>query len=292
MAAEGRLESRWHTARMPEQLVRVNGVDLCAEGFGSPSDPLLLLIHGTGTSMLSWDEELCERLAGGRRFVVRYDSRDAGRSMTSPLGAPAYGSRDLVADAIGMLDHFGVSRGHIVGMSGGAAVGQVAALEHASRIASLTLVSSTPGIPGTEGPDLPPPTVRFPEARELDWSDRAAVVEYLVELERPYAAHFDAAAARARAERIVDRTTDLEAVAANAFAVDPGEPWRPRLGDIAASTLVIHGRQDPMFPPAHGRALAAEIPDAHLLVLDDMGHEHLPPQTWDIVVPAILRHTA
>src|SRR5436190_2226857 len=132
--------------RVPEQLIRVNGVDLCAEGFGNPSDPLLLLIHGTGSSMLSWDEELCERLADGRRFVIRYDSRDTGRSITSPLGAPAYGLRDLVADAIGMLDWVGASRGHIVGMSGGAAVGQLAALEHQSRVASLTLVSSSPGI--------------------------------------------------------------------------------------------------------------------------------------------------
>jgi hypothetical protein len=47
-----------------------------------------------------------------------------------------------------------------------------------------------------------------------------------------------------------------------------------------------------MFPPEHGRALAAEIPDAELLILDGMGHEHLPPATWDLVVPAILGHTA
>lgn len=278
--------------QVPEQLIRVNGVDLCAEAFGNPSDPLLLLIHGTGSSMVSWDEELCERLAGGERFVIRYDSRDAGRSMTSPLGGPAYGSRDLVADAIGMLDHFGASRGHLVGMSGGASVAQLAALEHPSRVASLTLVCSTPGIPGMETVDLPPPTVRFSEARAPDWSDRAAVVDYLVEAERPYAVRFDAAAARARAERVVDRSTDLEAFATNPFEVDPGEPWRPRLGEIATGALVIQGRQDPMFPPAHGRALAAEIPDAGLLVLDDMGHEHLPPHTWDIAVPAILEHTA
>jgi pimeloyl-ACP methyl ester carboxylesterase len=276
---------------MSEQLIRVNGVELCAEGFGNPRAPLLLLIHGTGSSMLSWDEELCERLAGGQRFVIRYDSRDAGRSMTSPLGAPAYGLRDLVGDAIGLLDRFGAANGHIVGMSGGAAVAQLAALEHPSRVASLTLAAATPGIPGMETSDLPPPTVRFPEARELDWSDRAAVVEYLVEVERPYAARFDAAAERTRAERVVDRTADLEASATNPFAVDPGEPWRQRLGDIAAPTLVVHGRQDPMFPPEHGRALAEEIPDAQLLLLDGMGHEHLPPHTLDIAVPAILRHT-
>jgi pimeloyl-ACP methyl ester carboxylesterase len=279
-------------SQMPEQLIRVNAVELCVEGFGDPNDPLLLLIHGTGSSMLSWDEALCERLAGGGRFVIRYDTRDAGRSVTSPLGTPTYGLGDLVADAIGVLDSFGASRGHLAGMSGGAAVAQLAALNYPSRIASLTLVCATPGIPGGEASELPPPTVRFPETPALDWSDRAAVVEHLVEAERPYAAHFDEAAARALAERVVDRTADWQASAANPFEVDPGSPWRQRLGDIAAPTLVIQGRQDPMFPPAHGRALAAEIPDAELLLLDDMGHEHLPPLTWEVAVPAILRHTA
>jgi pimeloyl-ACP methyl ester carboxylesterase len=93
-------------------------------------------------------------------------------------------------------------------------------------------------------------------------------------------------------ERVVDRAIDIRASATKPFEVDPGAPWRQRLGDIAVPTLVVHGGQDPMFPPEHGRALAAEIPDAELLILDRMGHEHLPPATWDLVVPAILRHTA
>jgi pimeloyl-ACP methyl ester carboxylesterase len=277
---------------MPEQLVEVNGIELCAEVFGDAGDPVVLLIHGTGSSMLSWDQELCERLAAGRRLVIRYDARDAGRSTTSPLGAPPYTLRHLVADAIGLLDHFGASRGHLVGMSGGAAVAQLAALDHPSRVATLTLASSTPGIPGAETGDLPAPTVRFPAISEPDWSNRAAVVEYLVEVERPYAAHFDEAATRALAERAVDRTADLRASTMNPFEVDPGAPWRQRLHEISVPTLVVHGRQDPMFPPAHARALSAEIPGAELLLLDDMGHEHVPPKTWDVVVPAILRHTA
>jgi pimeloyl-ACP methyl ester carboxylesterase len=123
---------------MPEQLVEVNGIELCADVFGDPSDPAVLLIHGTGSSMLSWHEELCERLAAGGRLVIRYDARDAGRSTTSPLGAPPYTLRHLVADAIGLLDRFGASRGHLVGMSGGAAVAQLAALDHQSRVTSLT----------------------------------------------------------------------------------------------------------------------------------------------------------
>ncbi|HEV7750445.1 MAG TPA: alpha/beta fold hydrolase [Baekduia sp.] len=276
---------------MPEHLVDVNGTALCAEAFGDPEHPVVLLIHGTGSTMLSWPDELCARFAAAGRFVIRYDSRDAGRS-TGSVGAPGYTLRDLAADAVGVLERFDAARGHLVGMSGGAAAAQLAALEHPSRVATLTLACATPGIPGVETGDLPPPTVRFPAASAVDWSDRDAVVAYLVEAERPYAAQFDEVSTRALMERVVDRAIDIRASAAKPFEVDAGAPWRQRLGDIAVPTLVVHGRQDPMFPPAHGRALAAEIPDAELLILDGMGHEHFPPATWDLVVPAILRHTA
>jgi pimeloyl-ACP methyl ester carboxylesterase len=143
-----------------------------------------------------------------------------------------------------------------------------------------------------EARELPPPTVRFPAASAVDWSDRAEVVAYLVEAERPYAAQFDELSARALMERVVDRAIGIRDSATKPFEVDPGTPWRGRLGEIAVPTLLVHGWQDPMFPPAHGRALAAEIPDANLLILDGMGPEHLPPATWDLVAPAILRHTA
>ena len=60
---------------------------------------------------------------------------------------------------------------------------------------------------------------------------------------------------------------------------------------MAAPTLVVHGTEDPLFPYGHAVALADEIPGAELLALEHTGHEYFPRATWDIVVPAILRHT-
>jgi pimeloyl-ACP methyl ester carboxylesterase len=130
------------------------------------------------------------------------------------------------------------------------------------------------------------------ELPEPDWSDRAAVVEFLVHAERPYAARFDEAGVRELAGRVFDRSPDLEATLTDTGTFDMGEPWRHRLGEVAAPTLVIHGADDPLFPLAHARALADEIPGAELLVLEQTGHEYFPPATWDVVVPAILRHTS
>ncbi|GAA2274996.1 hypothetical protein GCM10009853_031240 [Glycomyces scopariae] len=283
-----------------EKLLTANGVELCTETFGDPGDPAVLLIHGAAHSMVNWPEALCRRLADGPRFVIRYDGRDTGRSTTSEAGAPAYTLRDLVDDAAGLIDALGLAAVHVVGMSQGAAVGQLLALDHPQRVATLTLASGTPGGPGHHHPDLPAPAPEIQalfeaEPAPVDWSDRAAAVDAIVEGERPYAARtapFDEAAVRESAALTFDRAADLAAQMTNPFLLDAGEPWRDRLPHISAPTLVLHGTEDPMFPFGHGEALADAIPGARLLLMERTGHEIAPPRVWDEVVAAILAHTA
>jgi pimeloyl-ACP methyl ester carboxylesterase len=247
---------------MGETMVAVGDVELCVETFGAAGDPAILLIAGASAPMDWWDPRFCARLAGGGRFVIRYDHRDTGRSVTYPPGQPGYTFRALTGDPVALIDALAGGRAHVAGLSMGGGIAP-------------------------------------------DWSDRDAVVEYLVDEQRAYAGRFDEAYTRAVARRIVTRGTD-PAAAANHRALpgddsegddgdgDDGDDGdlRSRLGEITAPTLVIHGTADPFFPPGHGEALAREIPNATLLLLDGVGHEVPPPSTWDTVVPAILRNTA
>src|SRR5918912_402799 len=73
---------------MTESFCRVGDMELCYETFGDPDDPALLLVMGLGTQMLGWHEELCGRIAERGFFVIRFDNRDAGRSIAGG-GAPA-----------------------------------------------------------------------------------------------------------------------------------------------------------------------------------------------------------
>jgi pimeloyl-ACP methyl ester carboxylesterase/DNA-binding transcriptional ArsR family regulator len=279
------------------RIVQANGVDLCVETFGDRADPPILLIAGAAGSMLSWPEELCERLATGRRFVIRYDFRDTGRSVTYEPGAPQYTFGDLVADAVGLPEALGVRGAHFVGLSMGGAIAQIAALDHPGRVASLTLISTSPAGPGA--PDLPPMSQELrayfaQESASPDWSDRSAVIDYYVRSARPHAARsqpFDEAEWRELGGRDFDRSIDLASSMTNHFVIEDGGEWRERLGEIRVPTLVIHGTEDPLFPLEHGLALAKEIPGARLLELEQTGHE-LPRRVWDVVVPAILEHTA
>jgi pimeloyl-ACP methyl ester carboxylesterase len=260
-------------------------------GWDPPSPPLP---PGAASSMDWWEDEFCERLASGGRFVVRYDLRDTGRSVTYPPGAPGYDGLDLVADAVGILDALGIARAHVVGISMGGSMSQRLALDHRDRVASLTLMSTSTG-----DPDLPRMSddlaAAFADPTEPDWTDRDAVIDHIVEGLRPFAGSYgvDEERARATASRIVDRTIDIASTMTNHWLLESGgEPMRPRLREITAPTLVLHGTEDPLFPLRHGEALAAEIPGARLLPLPGVGHEHPPAPVWDLVVPAILEHTA
>jgi pimeloyl-ACP methyl ester carboxylesterase len=281
------------TRTSAEQIVRANGVDLCAQTFGDPADPAILLIHGAATSMLGWPEAFCESLADAGRFVIRYDHRDTGRSVSYEPGAPPYSLPDLAEDAVGLLDAFGLDRAHLVGRSMGGGLAMLVALDHTDRVASLTLIGASPG-----GPGLPPMSEEFlahvSGTKNPDWSDREAVIGHMLDFPRVISVDpepYDAPAWRDAIARDVDRTVNIVASQINHFVMDVGAPIRDRLGEIAAPTLVIHGEEDPVFPLGHGIALAREIPGAELLTLERTGHD-LPPEVWDVVIPAIIQHTA
>ena len=278
---------------MAERMVEANGVRLCTETFGDPGDPPILLIMGIGASMLWWDERFCRLLADGGRFVVRYDHRDTGRSVTYEPGDPPYGGADLAADAIGILDAHRLPAAHLVGVSAGAAFAQLLALDAADRVRSLTLISSSPATPGDR--NLPPPTEafgRFVTTATVDWSDRESVADHLVAYSRVLNGSdrpFDEEACRAFVRRDLERAGDVAALQNHDLLTDEDQPHR-HLSSIGVPTLVIHGTADPMFPLEHGQALADEIPGATLLPLEGAGHG-VDETDWRTIVAAILDHT-
>ena len=277
---------------MAEHMV-TNGVELCTEPFGDPADPTILLIMGVGGSMLWWDEGFCRLLAEGDRFVIRYDHRDTGRSVTYEPGHPGYTGADLVADAVGVLDAYGIPAAHVVGVSAGGAFAQRLALDYADRASSLVLISTSPVTPGERG--LPPATeryLRFLASAAVDWSDEGSVIEYLVAYAHMLAGserRFDEPAARELVSRDVARARNI-ASSENHGLVEEGEVSRAPLSSIDVPTLVIHGTADPMFPLEHGEALAEEIPGAQLLPLDGAGHG-VEQADWETIARAILAHT-
>ena len=256
--------------------LNANGVALGVESFGDRHAPLVLLAGGT--TMLSWPDALCERLAAGGRRVVRYDLRDSGESTTTNPEAPAYTLRDLAADAAALADALGGGPAHLAGIGVGGMVAQVAALDHPGAFSALTLAGTRPVAPGRPDDDLPDhdkaTMKRLFEHPMPDWIDRQAVAEFAAA--RAKILGDDPVAARATAARIWDRTPSTAAPVQMAnqmgmvFSKLNCKPrWRKRLPEIKVPTLVVHGRRDPFFPVGNGEAIAREIPAAQLLILEE-----------------------
>ncbi|MFC5182525.1 alpha/beta fold hydrolase [Actinomadura harenae] len=270
------------------------GVTLGIEHFGDPAAPLVVLAGGT--TMLSWPDGLCEALARGGRHVVRYDLRDSGASTTADPEAPEYTLRDLAADAAALARGLDGRPAHLAGIGVGGMVAQVAALDHPDAFAALTLAGTRPVAPGPVDDDLPDHDAatmrRLFSAPKPDWSDRSAVGEFAAAGAEVLGD--DPAAARAKAERVFDRTPGTEPAIQLAnqlgtvFArLDCAPRWRERLPELTLPALVVHGRRNPFFPVGNGEALAREIPAARLLVLEDASTA-IPESAAEQVAAAML----
>lgn len=262
--------------RVIADTVNANGVTLGIESFGDDDAPLVLLAGGT--TMLSWPDGLCERLAAGGRRVVRYDLRDSGASTTADPEAPTYSLRDLAADAAGLAGVLGGGPAHLAGIGVGGMVAQVAALDHPQMFSALTLVGTravAPGPPDDDLPDHDKATMSRLFARPMpDWASRDAVAEFAAAGAEILGG--EPVAARSIAARIWDRTpgTTAPVQMANQLGMvfsrlDCNPRWRERLAEIVIPTLVVHGRGDMFFPVGNAEAIARDIPGARLLVLDE-----------------------
>jgi pimeloyl-ACP methyl ester carboxylesterase len=253
---------------MPVQVLHaVNGVDLAVEVHGERTNPAVVLLHGAGQTMLAWQDEFVQRMVDGGRYVVRFDSRDSRRSTKFPVGAPGYSLRDLMADVAALLDELDVDRAHTVGMSQGVAVAPTYGAQ----------ASGAGGVAYPHGGDARRPRARAtrPAAmaeslqellagEEPDWSERTAVVEYLIDADLPSLRPrvlSTRAATGAMAER-VDYSVGLEAQLTNPFLIDaanrggtgsagsPRRPWCSTGQRTRCSRSATAGRR-PRRSPAH-----------------------------------------
>ncbi|KAA1421334.1 alpha/beta hydrolase [Nocardioides humilatus] len=278
------------------------GVELCYQTFGDPDGDPLLLVMGLGGPMTWWDTELCTLLAERGFFAIRFDNRDTGRSSRFPgrvrkadlvrafVGrptAPPYSLRDLAGDAFGLLDHLGISSAHVAGVSMGGMIAQTMALAEPERVRSLTSIMSTTGqrTAGWQSPVLLPTLISGRGPSRDDYLEGALRVWGLIGSPGYPPAEGKLAS---RAGETFDRGVSRSGVMRQMMAVITQPNRTSDLARITAPTTVIHGLQDRMVHVSGGRATAAAIPGAELLLIDGMGHD-LPAALFETFAGAIRR---
>lgn len=289
---------------MSDQLVDLpGGVRLCyrEQGHGEP----LLLVAGLGQDLTAWPEPLVEGLVDRGFRVVRHDNRDVGRSSRVPAPPPAtwrqllarprpdtYTLQDMADDAVALLDHLGIERAHLVGMSMGGMIAQTVAASRPDRVRTLTSLFSTTGRARVGQPAwstklrLVKPEARTREAfvrRHLDLTAHLAGRGYPI----------DEAAESAYAEGAWDRGASSGAgapIARQIQAIQASGDRTEQVRRITAPTLVVHGDRDLIVHPSGGRATAEAVAGARHLSIAGMGH-HLAPGLLDRLVDLITEHT-
>ncbi|MCP2270999.1 Pimeloyl-ACP methyl ester carboxylesterase [Actinokineospora diospyrosa] len=275
------------------------GITVAFERFGDPADPPVLLLMGGGAQMINWPEGFCAELVARGLHVVRFDNRDTGRSsrvengpepdlraaMAGDFSSASYTLSDMAADTVGLVDRLGLERVHLVGASMGGMIAQTVAVEFPQRVLSLTSIMSTTGDPAVGQADL-----RALGAVGAPPGTRAEFVRWQVAALRAVSSPgfaFDEAGAAERAGRVFDRGFDLTGMLRQSVAVLASGDRTEKLRGLQLPTVVIHGTEDRMCDVSGGRATAAAIPGAELVLVDGLGHG-FPREVWPVFADHVL----
>jgi pimeloyl-ACP methyl ester carboxylesterase len=270
------------------------------EQFGAPGKGTILLVMGLGTQLIAWPMDFCQRLAVAGYRVIRFDNRDVGlsskidaagipdtraailrRLLHLPVNAP-YRLEDMAQDVVGLMDALKIERAHIVGASLGGMIGQLLASQHAARVATLTLIMSSPG--------APPPWDSTPEARRVLMTPAPAnaTKEDLIRM-RMNTYRVISGPGQSMAESTlhemarlsVERSSDTAGSRRQLLAAMATGSLKANLRNIHVPTLIIHGKNDPLIPYKRSEQMHRGIAGSKLLLLDGMGHsfpQRLIPQ--------------
>jgi pimeloyl-ACP methyl ester carboxylesterase len=280
--------------------VESNGITLEyeVEGEGDP----LLLVMGLGAQLTDWPDEFVTGLAARGFKVIRFDNRDIGLSTESTWAPPSqvktvlrmmarrqirsdYLLSDMARDAVGLLDALGVDSAHVVGASMGGMIAQTIAIEHPTRVRSLTSIMSNTGDRknGRIAGKLIPKFVRLPPPT-LDTAVERSVTTFRL-VSGP---HFDESEHRLLAKGNVERSYRPIGAARQMAAIAASPDRTPGLRRVKVPTLVVHGLVDPLVKPSGGVATAKAVPGARLVMYPDMGHD-LPRPRWPDLFDEIRR---
>jgi pimeloyl-ACP methyl ester carboxylesterase len=286
---------------MTEARANLGEVELVYESIGDPADPALLLVMGLGMQLIHWDLEFCEGLAERGFRVIRFDNRDAGlstkidapvpnvmRAMAGfPVRAP-YLLDDMANDSFGLLDHLGIERAHVTGVSMGGMIAQTMAIRRPERVLSLGSMLSTTGDRRVGTPKLRVWSVLMRRAPQ----QRDAYIEYFVRVFKMIGSPrypVDEARMRERAAATYDRYHNPAGTARQLAAILASGSRTAALRRLDVPTVVIHGKSDPLVPFRAGVATARAIPGAELVAFPGMGHD-VPRELWPRFTDALTKN--
>ncbi len=251
-------------AKYPAGNVTVAGIMLRLRDTGSPSAPALILLHGFGSSLQTWDA--WSDMLSTRFRVVRFDL--PGFGLTGPDPTNNYSDARSLQILSALMDHLGIRRATLIGNSMGGRIAWLFAALHPERVDRLVLVSpdgfASPGLEYDKTPSVPPivrllpyvlPRALLRSSLAPAYADPSRLTEAVVTRYR------DLMLAPGTRSAIVARTGQTRL-----------ENPVPLLRRIKAPTLLLWGERDAMIPFINAQDYLRFIPHARLAALPGLGH--------------------
>jgi pimeloyl-ACP methyl ester carboxylesterase len=256
------LEARYLAA--PGDIVDVDGIRLHVRDSGPKGAPAVIMIHGFGGSLHSW-EPWALALAVDHR-VIRFDLPGSGLSAPDPSGN--YSDARSMEVLIALMDRLGVARASITGHSIGGRIAWTFAATHPERVGKLVLVApdgfASPGFEYGQAPEVPMTLglMRYVMPKPL----------LRMSLEPAYAnASFLSDDLTTRYHELMLAPGSRDALIARMRQTTLVDPI-PLLNRIQAQTLLVWGEADAMIPFANSADYVKAIANASLVSLPGVGH--------------------
>jgi pimeloyl-ACP methyl ester carboxylesterase len=265
----------------PMSVVNVDGVEIAYTEAGDLSAPPVMLVMGLTASHRLWGEDFVNGIVDAGYRVVLFDNRDTGESARlDSLGTPTlwwqmlkatigfdvdapYSLSDMAADAIAVLDALGIEQAHIVGASMGGMIAQIIAADYPERTTSLVSIMSTTGAP------------HLPEAKGGAGDDLLDLASSEGDVEA----------------QLNDMGMFPDAMPRQLMAIVSAGDRSASVATIKSPTLVLHGEDDNLLPPEHGRHTHEMIGGSKFVVYPGMGH-NMPPEVVPLMLQAMQLHFA
>ncbi|WP_253448488.1 alpha/beta fold hydrolase [Halomonas sp. Y3] len=238
--------------------LNIKGRSVAYRLLGAEANPLVVLAHPLGMSQAVWDDVLPALLQ--RYRVLTWDLPGHGASQA--WGEAAIAPSDLAAEALALADRAGAERFHFAGTSIGGVVGQQLIAEHAERLLSATL-TNTGAVIGTA-------ELWSTRAGRIREEGLAAMAEEIVP--RWFAPACFEAEPALKAGWCTQMGRGDDDAYARLCEMLGSHAFTGKLSGKGVKVQLLGGSEDLATPPATLEALAAELDDAPLEILEGVGH--------------------
>ena len=283
-----------------EGVAQQNDIEIYYRDYGPLDGDPILLVQGIGGQLINWPHHLIEFLIQNNYRPIVFDNRDTGLStkiesdkfdddnrantiirsyiryyLRLPIESD-YTLDDMADDAISVLDTLNIDKAHILGISMGGMIAQIIASSYPDKTKTFTLIASTASTPSP----LNGPTRKVRKLLMNRTKNPNATIDERVNRTRKIFGEIGYQGIDLNTDEFYEEVsnsiqrggTNDTGFGRQLTAILGSENRLNKVKSIKASTLIIHGKEDPLIKVKNAYKTNKLIDNSNLIIISDMRH--------------------